>query len=117
MKASLLALAATTITSTVFAKGNADPKLPKETQPMYCLVGQWKSQNGIAVLDGKKHKVDFTVSCAPTSGGMALLCTDKFDIEGIGHLEETDLFGYDPGQGRYHWFAVTQQGETHDHVA
>jgi len=118
MKTSLLAIAvATSVTSAALAKGNADPKLPKEIQAMYCLVGQWKSQNGLMIIEGKKHKVDFTVSCAPTSGGLGLLCNDKFDIEGLGHLEETDLFGYDAGQGRYHWFAVTQQGETHDHVA
>jgi hypothetical protein len=118
MKTPLLALVAvTSITSTALAKGKADPKLPKEIQPMYCLVGEWKSQNAVAVLDGKKHKVDFTVSCAPTSGGMGLLCSTKFDIEGLGHIEETDLFGYDPGQNRYHWFSVTQMGETHDHVA
>jgi hypothetical protein len=84
---------------------------------MYCLVGEWKSQNGQGTIEGKKHKVDFTVSCTPTAGGMGLACTAKFDIEGVGHLEESDLFGYDPGQNRYHWFSVTQRGETHDHVA
>ena len=117
MKTLLALTTLAAVTSSAFAKGNPDPKLPKEIQGMYCLVGEWKSQNGSAVMDGKKHKVDFTVSCAPVAGGMALACTAKFDIEGLGHMEESDLFGYDPGQNRYHWFSVTQMGETHDHVA
>jgi hypothetical protein len=115
-----IALTLTTLaalSSPALANGHPDPKLPKEVQAMYCLVGDWTSQNGQATLDGKKHKVDFTVSCAPTSGGFGLLCQAKFDIQGMGHLEETDLFGYDPGQDRYHWFSVTGMGETHDHVA
>jgi len=118
-KTPLLALTLTsTVASVALANpGNVDPKLPKEVQPMYCLVGQWKSQNGLAVMGGKRHKVDFTVSCAPTSQGLAILCTSKFDIEGLGHVEETDMFGYDPGQNRYHWFATTGMGESHDHVA
>ena len=86
MKTSLLAFAAiSSIASSAIAKGKVDPKLPKEIQPLYCMVGEWKSQNAVAVLEGKKHKVDFTVSCAPTAGGMALLCTAKFDIEGLGY--------------------------------
>jgi hypothetical protein len=110
-------LALIALTSTALANGKVDPKLPKEIQPMYCLVGTWTSQNGTAVIEGKKHKVDLHITCAPTSQGMAIACTDTFDIEGMGRVEENDLFGYDPGQNRYHWFAVTGRGETHDHVA
>jgi hypothetical protein len=117
MKTKLCALASIALVSTAAAKGNPDPKLPKEIQQMYCLVGDWKSQNAVMVVDGARHKADFTVSCAPTSGGMGLSCSAKFDVEGLGHFEESDLFGYDAGQNRYHWFSVTQLGETHDHVA
>jgi hypothetical protein len=35
---------------------------------------------------------------------------------GTGHFEESDLFGYDAGEDRYHWYAVDQFGDTHDHV-
>jgi hypothetical protein len=31
--------------------------------------------------------------------------------------EETDLFGYEPNSDAYHWYSVTNAGETHDHVA
>jgi len=117
MKTLLALTTLAAVTSSAFANGKADPKLPKEIQGMYCLVGEWKSQNGSAIVDGKKHKVDVAVSCAPVAGGMGIGCTTKMAIEGLGQSEESDLFGYDPGQNRYHWFSVTQMGETHDHVA
>ena len=31
--------------------------------------------------------------------------------------EETDLMGYEPNTNTYHWYSVTNSGETHDHVA
>ena len=27
------------------------------------------------------------------------------------------MFGYEPHSNTYHWFAITNAGETHDHVA
>lgn len=114
----LLALATTcSLVSTVFAKGNAPANLPKEVQPMYCLVGDWAAPDGVMMIGGKKLKVDLKISCAPTAAGLGILCHAKLDIEGLGLIEETDLFGYDPGQNRYHWFSVTARGDTHDHVA
>lgn len=118
MKTLLALTTLSALVSVASANPNAAPKnLPKEIQPMYCLVGEWKSQGGFAQIEGKKHKVDFTVSCAPVASGMAIGCTAKFDVEGMGHMEESDLFGYDAAQNRYHWFSVTSRGETHDHVA
>jgi hypothetical protein len=115
---STLALALLTATTAAADTGSPDASLPKEVQQMYCLVGNWTAKDAVFTLEGKKHKATFAVSCAPTSAGMGLLCTATFDIDGVGKgLQETDLFGYDPGSARYHWFSVTQSGDTHDHVA
>ena len=38
-------------------------------------------------------------------------------MPGMDSYEATDMFGFDAGAGKYHWFAVTNAGETHDHVA
>jgi len=65
-----------------------------------------------------KAKVDLTWTCARTSGQHGVLC--KLAVTGIPGLavyEETDLFGYEPNSSTYHWFSVTNGGETHDHVA
>ena len=111
-----LALAALAAAATP-ALGAPDPKLPKPIQAMYRLVGDWSTKTGVMTIDGKKHKTDFSVSCAPASAGVAIACQAHFDIEGLGHFEESDLFGYDAGEDRYHWYSVDDLGDTHDHVA
>jgi hypothetical protein len=32
-------------------------------------------------------------------------------------MMESDLMGVDPVTGQAHWYSVTNQGETHDHLA
>ncbi len=113
----LAALATLAGASPAFAKGAPDPKLPAQVRTMYRLVGDWTAKGGQLTIDGKRHTFDFAVSCAPASAGVAIACQAHFDIEGMGRFEESDLFGYDAGGGRYHWFSVDDFGDTHDHVA
>lgn len=94
----------------------AEP-LPKPVSDMSCLVGEWKG-SGIIAMGKDKAKVDATWSCKRTSleygVGCSLVVTG---IPGLVRYEETDLFGYEPNTNLYHWFSVTNSGETHDHVA
>ena len=46
MKTLLALVTLTAIVSTAVAKGNPDPKLPKEIQQLYGMVGDWKSRTG-----------------------------------------------------------------------
>jgi hypothetical protein len=95
--------------------GNPPP--PKETQGMACMVGSWKGTGSMTMGTNKVDGVKMTYNCKRTSGDWGVACTGVMTgIPGMGRLEETDLFGYDPGAGKYHWFAVTNDGETHDHV-
>lgn len=90
--------------------------LPAEVQAMHCLVGDWRG-TGSGTIGADRVDVQFTLSCAATSGGFGVQCKTRFTGLPGGAAEETDLFGFDPGQRKYHWFSVTNQGETHDHVA
>jgi hypothetical protein len=38
-------------------------------------------------------------------------------IPGLAAYDETDLMGYEPNSNTYHWYSITNAGETHDHVA
>lgn len=104
------------LTAAVSANPSTDPNLPKEVAAMHCLVGTWTTKNLQMTMDGKKLKGEGTLTCVATASGYGVTCTDKLTVQGIGTMEETDLFGYDPQAKLYHWYAVTSTGETHDHV-
>jgi hypothetical protein len=84
-------------------------------QPLQRLVGTWLAKGATFTMAGKAQKVDITIACSATAGGHGVLCQTKIAAPGM-VIEETDLFGYDAAQQRYHWFAVTSMGDTHDHV-
>jgi hypothetical protein len=113
----LAALASFSVSGSVWANGNPDPKLPKEVQNMYCLVGSWQGTFTMA-MGPQRAKIKASIDCSPASSGYAIQCKSKMTgFPGGAVAEETDLFGYDPGGGKYHWYAVTNMGESHDHVA
>jgi hypothetical protein len=89
--------------------------LPKPVQVMECLVGTWKG-GGTLAMGKDKAKVTFALDCKRTSAKFGVLCT--LAIGGMPQpYAETDLFGYEPNSDTYHWFSVTNAGETHDHAA
>lgn len=117
MKNTLITLTVlASLTAATSANPSTDPKLPKEVAAMNCLVGTWTGKAQLTV-DGKKFKGEGTFSCVATSGGYGVSCSDTFTMPGLGTVQETDLFGYDPQAKLYHWYAVTSMGEAHDHVA
>jgi hypothetical protein len=81
----------------------------------YPFVGQWKGQGQLR--EGGKAPISLTLSltCNKASAGWAVRCdlTAKNDKIAI---SESDLMGVDPVTGKGHWYAVSNQGETHDHV-
>jgi hypothetical protein len=98
-------------------KGAAAPALPAEVQNMGCLVGDWKGTGQIAMGDTKAD-LKLSISCKWQSGGYSVGCTARFaGPPPVGTLEESDLFGYDADGHKYHWYAITNLGDVHDHVA
>lgn len=91
--------------------------LPKPVADMQCLVGQWKG-GGSLTMGQDSAKIAATWSCKRTSAQYGVLCNFRVTgIPGVQLYEETDLMGYEPNTNTYHWYAVTNAGETHDHVA
>jgi len=94
----------------------AEP-LPKPVGDMECLVGAWKG-GGSLVAGKDKAKLEATWTCQRTSAAFGVLCTFHVTgIPGLAAYDETDLMGYEPNTNTYHWYSVTNAGETHDHVA
>lgn len=94
----------------------AEP-LPKAVADMECLVGTWKGA-GSFVAGKDNSKIDATWSCTRTSSKFGVSCSFQVTgIPGVPVYDEADLMGYEPNTNTYHWYSVTNAGETHDHVA
>jgi hypothetical protein len=95
---------------------SAEP-LPKPVEGMECLIGTWKG-GGTVSMGKDKAKIDATWSCSRVSQKWGVLCTFHVTgIPGMASYDETDLMGYESNTNTYHWYSVTNAGETHDHVA
>lgn len=110
-----------TLTTLLATLALATPALadaqPEPIARLEALVGTWKGTGTIA-MGGATATISGTWSCKRTSGKFGVLCMVKITgVPGLPVYEETDLFGYDPGTGTYHWASVTNTGDTHDHVA
>jgi hypothetical protein len=96
---------------------SATGALPKPVADMECLVGQWKG-GGTMAMGKDTAKINATWSCKRTSQQFGVLCSFHVTgIPGVPAYDETDLMGYEPNSNTYHWYSVTNAGETHDHVA
>jgi hypothetical protein len=99
------------------ARADAPPAPPKEVQDMSCLIGAWKVKGTVA-MGGQKSAIQGSWKCGWLPSKWGVQC--DFEITGMpggGTYVERDLMGFDPGTRTYHWYAVTNAGETHDHVA
>jgi hypothetical protein len=90
---------------------------PRPIASLKRLVGTWKG-TGTMAMGKDKAKVDASYECKLTSGESGVACSLRMTgVPGVAVYEESDLFGYEPNSSTYHWFAVTNAGETHDHAA
>jgi len=106
------------VASIVAAAGTARADgTPKEVQDMSCLIGTWKLKGTVA-MGADKANIQGTWKCGWLPSKWGVQC--DFEVSGIPGMplyQERDLMGYEPGSKTYHWYAVTNAGETHDHVA
>ena len=108
---------ATLIATVGFVSIAAADDMAKPVQDMECLVGKWTA-TGTMTMGKDSAKVSLTWDCKRISAKAGVGCTATMKgVPGMAVYAETDLFGYEPGTNKYHWYAVTNAGETHDHVA
>ena len=101
--------------------GSATPTLadapPQEVKDMASMVGAWKGAATLT-MGADKASVKVAMTCQAAAGAWGVQCQTRFTgMPGGGAYLETDLFGYEPGTRKFHWFSVTNMGETHDHVS
>jgi hypothetical protein len=109
---------ATTLTLivTLATPALAEPA-PNSASALQRLIGNWRGPGSMAV-GAENTKIHASWSCKNTSAKFGVLCSFKVTgIPGVPVYDETDLIGYEPNTDTFHWYAVTNAGETHDHVA
>jgi hypothetical protein len=82
----------------------------------YPLLGYWKGEAQLAEQGKAPIVLALSLSCRKASSGWAVRC-DMVGRNETMILTESDLMGVDPVTGTGHWFAVSNQGDTHDHIA
>jgi len=110
----VLAMSASTIlplTSTA-----AEPAAVPAAARFYPFVGNWKGQGELREGEQPATRLTLDYQCKKASAGWAVSC-NLIARNGQMTMAETDLFGVDPVTGKGHWFAVTNAGETHNHIA
>lgn len=81
----------------------------------YPFVGNWKGKGQMSEPGEKSVLLTLRLKCRKAASGWAVSCemqakNDKMTIT------ESDLMGVDPITGTGHWYAVTNQGDAHDHI-
>jgi hypothetical protein len=82
----------------------------------YPLLGYWKGEAQRVEPGQPPVVLALSLSCRKASSGWAVRC-DMVGRNDTMIMTESDLMGVDPVTGTGHWFAVSNQGDTHDHVA
>lgn len=79
------------------------------------LEGKWRADARLA-LGEQKHAFVYMLSFRKTAGGSGLVMDEHAEVKDVGVLRGTNLIGFDPHDGRLHWFSVDNFGTTHDHL-
>lgn len=97
--------------------GLAVPSVARADEKLDRLVGTWKA-TGAITMGKDSAKTTATWTCKHTASKAGVACDLELKgVPGLAVYAEHDLFGFEPNTGTYHWFSVTNAGETHDHVA
>jgi hypothetical protein len=106
----LLACAASV--ASITASGTAPAQ---EAARFFALVGHWKGHGELGQPGQAPAKLRLDYRCRKVSAGWAVSCELKAHNDAMA-IAETDLFGTDPATHQSHWYAVTNQGDSHDHL-
>jgi hypothetical protein len=81
----------------------------------YPIVGHWRGHGQLVEPGQPPVKLAISLYCQKVSAGWAVRCAMQAKNKQM-TMTESDLMGVDPVTGQAHWYAVTNQGETHDHL-
>ncbi len=100
------------------AKPGAMPPPPPEVKKTVdAFAGKWAADMTVTMPGQPPVKFKGTWTCNKIAGGTAVDCSMSEQVPGLGLMEETDLWGYDPETKSVHAMTWNNMGEVHDHRA
>lgn len=81
----------------------------------YAFVGHWRGKGQLSEIGHAPVALALWLSCSKAASGWAVRC-ELLAKNGKMRMTESDLFGVDAVTGQGHWYAVTNQGDAHDHL-
>lgn len=81
----------------------------------YAFVGHWRGRGQLSQIGHAPVALALWISCSKAAAGWAVRCQLVGKNSKI-RMAESDLFGVDEATGQGHWYAVTNQGDAHDHL-
>ena len=96
-------------------KNYAQNETPQQLSYILKLEGNWVSNAAITMGD-QTQKTIYYADFEKISDGSGLLMKEWCTIESAGKFTGTDLIGYDPNDGKIHWYTVDNMGTTHEHI-
>ena len=108
-------LALASFSAAAFA-ADEQPAPPAGALKLHAFVGHWTGTGQLSEYGKDTATINVDMTCAEVAGGWGVRCDDAMTGSGMNYLE-SDLMGYDAGSNKAHWYAVTNSGDVHDHVA
>jgi hypothetical protein len=96
------------------AEDSSDP--PAGAKELRYFVGSWTGK-GEVKLGGRTSKATATYQCREVALGWGVAC--DLEVKGVAGFPRyvlTSIWGFDAASSTYHWYAVTNGGEVHDHA-
>ena len=93
----------------------ADENVPEVLKKVLTLVGKWEGEAKLK-MGAQEFNFLYKVDFRSLPHGQGLYMEETGDIPDLGQLIGTNLIGFDPIEGKLHWFSVDNLGTTHDHI-
>jgi len=91
------------------------PQQPAPLRFILDLQGKWESTASMQ-LEDNTYSFQYFADFRPTADGDAVLMLESADISGVGKLRGANLIGFNPYDGKIHWYSVDNMGTTHEHI-
>ena len=97
------------------AQTSSGVKIPLPVQQMLRWKGKWEGKATLQI-NGKLYQSTYYADFKKTADGNGLYMDEHCNVPGVGNMKGANLIGYDPYDGKIHWYSVDNLGTTHEHV-